>query len=87
MTLKKTYKSDAFEAIHTSASALHKIGVVDKTMLNQFEASSITELASKPAKLAKNFSELRAGMSQEARERSDAQAKVMLAEMPLDELN
>ena len=55
MTLKKTYKSDAFEAIHTSASALHKIGAIDKTMLNQFEAASIAELASKPAKKAKNF--------------------------------
>jgi putative transcriptional regulator len=63
MTLKKTYKSDAFEAIHTSASGLHKIGAIDKTMLNQFETSCIAKLASKPAKLAKNFSELRAGMS------------------------
>jgi DNA-binding transcriptional regulator YiaG len=87
MTLKKTYKSDAFEAIHTSAGALHKIGAIDKTMLNQFETACIAELASKPAKLAKNFSELRAGMSQAARERSEAQAKVMLAELPLNELD
>lgn len=36
--------------------------------------------------MAKKFSELRAGMSQAARERSGAQAKVMLAEMPLNEL-
>jgi DNA-binding transcriptional regulator YiaG len=87
MTLKKTYKSDAFEAIHTSASALHEIGAINKTMLNQFETSSIAEPTSKPAKLAKNFSELRAEMSQAARERSGAQAMVMLAEMPLNELD
>ena len=36
--------------------------------------------------MAKKFSDLRAGMSQTARKRSDAKAKVMLAEMPLDEL-
>jgi DNA-binding transcriptional regulator YiaG len=87
VTLKKTYKSDAFEAIHTSASALHKIGAIDKTMLNQFEAASIAEPASKPAKKAKNFSELRAGMSQAAQKRSDAQAMAMLAKLPLNELN
>lgn len=87
MTLKKTYKSDAFEAIHTSPSALHKIGVIDKTMLNQFEAVGIAEPTGKPAKLAKRFSELRADMSQAARERSDLQAKMMLAKLPLNELN
>jgi DNA-binding XRE family transcriptional regulator len=36
--------------------------------------------------MAKKFSELRAGMSQASRERSDAKARVMLAEMPLNEL-
>ena len=36
--------------------------------------------------MAKKFSDLRAGMSLAARERSDAKAKVMLAEMPLNEL-
>jgi DNA-binding XRE family transcriptional regulator len=35
---------------------------------------------------ARNFSELRAKMSPEARERSDARAREMLANMPLDEL-
>ena len=87
MTLKKTYKSDAFEAIHTSASALHKIGVIDKTMLNQFEAAGIAEPTGKPVKLAKKFSELRADMSQAARERSDSQAKMMLAKLPLNGLD
>ena len=36
--------------------------------------------------MTKKFSDLRAGMSQAARERSDVKAKVMLAEMPLNEL-
>ena len=79
--VRKTYKSDAFEAIHTSASALHKIGAIDKTMLNQFKAASIAVPTSKPVKMAKKFSELHAGMSQAARERSDAQAKMMLSEI------
>ena len=56
-------------------------------MLNQFEAANIAEPASKPAKMAKNFSELRTGMNQAARERSEAQVKVMLAELPLNELD
>lgn len=36
--------------------------------------------------MAKKFSELRAGMSQDAQQRSDEQARAMLAEMPLNEL-
>jgi predicted XRE-type DNA-binding protein len=36
--------------------------------------------------MAKKFSELRAGMSSAAQERADALAKIMLAEMPLNEL-
>jgi DNA-binding XRE family transcriptional regulator len=36
--------------------------------------------------MAHKFSDLRARMSPAARERSDAQANVMLAEMPLNEL-
>ena len=42
MTLKKTYKSDAFEAIHSSASALHKIGAIDKTTMRSFDTSCLT---------------------------------------------
>lgn len=36
--------------------------------------------------MAKKFSELRAAMSEPARQQADEQAKVMLAEMPLNEL-
>jgi putative transcriptional regulator len=41
MTTRKTYKSDAFEAIHTSASALHKIGAIDKTTMRSFDTSCL----------------------------------------------
>jgi putative transcriptional regulator len=41
MTTKKTYKSDAFEAIHSSASALHKIGAIDKTTMRSFDTSCL----------------------------------------------
>jgi putative transcriptional regulator len=41
MTTKKTFKSDAFEAIHTSASALHKIGAIDKTTMRSFDTSCL----------------------------------------------
>jgi putative transcriptional regulator len=41
MTIKKTYKSDAFEAIHTSARALHKIGAIDKTTMRSFDTSCL----------------------------------------------
>ncbi|ESQ73511.1 DNA-binding transcriptional regulator [Asticcacaulis sp. AC402] len=33
---KRIYKSDAFEAIHASAKALHKVGAIDKTTLRNF---------------------------------------------------
>ena len=36
--------------------------------------------------MAKKFTELRAGMSQSAREKADGMARQMLAEMPLNEL-
>jgi putative transcriptional regulator len=39
--LKKIAKSDAFEAIHTSASALHKIGAIDKTTMRSFDTSCL----------------------------------------------
>jgi putative transcriptional regulator len=41
MSTKKAYKSDAFEAIHTSASALHKIGALDKATMRSFDTSCL----------------------------------------------
>jgi len=37
MTKARKYRSDALEAIHNSASALHKIGAIDKTTMRGFD--------------------------------------------------
>jgi putative transcriptional regulator len=37
MTTKQKFKSDAFEAIHSSARAMFKVGAMDKTTLRQFD--------------------------------------------------
>ena len=41
----KTYKSDAFEAIHSSASALHKIGAIDQAVLQKFDAVALRNMS------------------------------------------
>lgn len=53
--MKKTkFKSDAFESIHDSASALHKVGAIDKATMRTFNESCLvmpTRLAPKKIKL------------------------------------
>ena len=39
---KRAYKSDAFEAIYSSARALHRIGAIDKETLRTFDAACLT---------------------------------------------
>ena len=34
---KRKFKSDAFEAIHASAEALHRTGVIDKATMRDFD--------------------------------------------------
>ena len=41
MTGNRKFKSDAFEAIHASASALHRVGVIDKETMRSFDESCI----------------------------------------------
>ena len=41
MTSKTKFKSDAFEAIHSSAKALYKVGGIDKATLRNFDASCL----------------------------------------------
>jgi DNA-binding XRE family transcriptional regulator len=48
--------------------------------------STLNNFDEKEKLMAKKFTELRAGMSQAAREKSDGMARQMLAEMPLNEL-
>ncbi|MBA2708985.1 MAG: DNA-binding transcriptional regulator [Tatlockia sp.] len=41
MNKSSKYKSKAFEAIHSSASALHKIGAIDKSTMRDFDDSCL----------------------------------------------
>ena len=41
MTTKHKYKSDAFEAIHSSASAMFRVGAIDKATMRSFDASCL----------------------------------------------
>jgi putative transcriptional regulator len=43
MTTKRKFKSDAFEAIHSSASALHRVGALSKTTMREFDESCLIE--------------------------------------------
>jgi putative transcriptional regulator len=52
MATKRKFKSDAFEAIHASASALHKVGAIDKATMRRFdEASFAVPPKIKPAQI------------------------------------
>jgi len=41
MATKAKFKSDAFEAVHASASALHKVGAIDKATMREFDESCL----------------------------------------------
>ena len=41
MTTKRKFKSDAFDAIHASARALHKVGAISKVTLREFDESCL----------------------------------------------
>jgi putative transcriptional regulator len=42
MTNKRKFKSDAFEAIHSAATGLHKVGGIDKTTMREFDKSCLS---------------------------------------------
>lgn len=56
MMSKARYKSDAFEAIHGSARALHKVGAISKATLRTFDAAC---LAAPPAFAPEDIQKLR----------------------------
>jgi putative transcriptional regulator len=56
MATKRKFKSKAFEAIHSSASAMHKVGAIDQTTMRSFDASC---LASPPFLKPKQIKKLR----------------------------
>lgn len=63
MSKRPKFKSNAFAAIHASASVLHKVGAIDKATMRNFDASCIAM----PAKItAKEIKRLRqsSGVSQ-----------------------
>lgn len=43
MSKAKEYKSDAFQAIHSSAKALYKVGAIDKTTMRSFDEGCLAE--------------------------------------------
>jgi putative transcriptional regulator len=52
MATKRKFNSHAFEAIHSSASALYKVGALDKATMRDFDASSLARItAIKPAQI------------------------------------
>ena len=60
MAAKRKFKSEAFEAIHSSASALHKVGAIDQTTMRSFDASCLgSPLALKPQQIKKLRQRLR----------------------------
>ena len=43
MTTRRKFKSDAFEAIHSAAGALHKVGAIDKVTMREFDEASLAK--------------------------------------------
>ena len=41
MATKRKFKSNAFEAIHASASALYRVGAIDNATMRSFDASCL----------------------------------------------
>ena len=42
MTTNRKFKSDAFEAIHSAVSGMHRAGTIDKETLRSFDDSCLT---------------------------------------------
>jgi putative transcriptional regulator len=51
MASKRRYKSDVSEAIHSSATAMFKIGAIDKATMREFDASCLTIAPISPRKI------------------------------------
>ncbi len=56
MTSKAKFKSDAFEAIHSAATGLHRAGVLDKATMRGFDESC---LATPPAFAPRQIKKIR----------------------------
>ena len=63
MTIKPEFKSDAFEAIHSSAHALFKVGAMDKATLRNFDRSCIAVQAEISPEKSRKFANKTASAS------------------------
>ena len=63
MTTKQRFKSDAFAAIHASATALQNVGAIDQTTMRKFDVSCLATPAVLAPKQIKNIRQ-RAHVSQ-----------------------
>jgi hypothetical protein len=48
---KRRFKSSAFEAIHESAAALHKVGAIDNAAMQEFDGAALHASPTHAAKL------------------------------------
>lgn len=52
MPTKRKFKSDAFESIHASATALHRVGAINKATMKDYDALAFAEIpAIKPTQI------------------------------------
>lgn len=61
--MTKKYKSEALEAIHDTMAGLHKLGIVNKTTMRDFDERCLTPVPKISAKEVKRIREA-AGVSQ-----------------------
>jgi putative transcriptional regulator len=60
MATRRKFKTDAFEAIHSSASAMYQVGAINKASMGNFDASCLTVPPSlKPEQIKKLRQRLR----------------------------
>jgi len=53
MATNRKYKSDASEAIHSSASALYRVGAIDKKKIRTFDISCLANHLFAPSQIKK----------------------------------
>jgi putative transcriptional regulator len=57
-TKKTKMKSDAFSAIHSAAEGLHRVGVINKTTMREYDALCLEKTSELDAKEIKKIREL-----------------------------
>lgn len=57
MTRNRRYKSDAFEAIHSSVSGMYRAGTIDKSTMREFDESCLAVPAPMEPKRIKRLRE------------------------------